>query len=161
MIEDFDGRLARLGVQLPQAPKPLYNYVPALVSGNQVHVSGQLSFENGALRHRGKLGDDATLDDARDAARLCGLNILAHVRNACGGTLNRVTHCLRMTGYVNSTPDCTDQPAAMDGCSGLIVDIFGERGRHVRTCVGVAALPLNGVIVVEAVFEIEPDVGGR
>ncbi|WP_322009355.1 RidA family protein [Paraburkholderia sp. J12] len=158
MTHDFDERLARLGVLLPSPPKPLYNYVPALVSGNHVHVAGQLSFEDGALRHRGRLGDGATLEDAREAARLCGLNILAHVRNACGGTLNRVTHCLRMTGYVNSMPDCTEQPAAMDGCSNLMVEIFGERGRHVRTCVGVSSLPFNGVIVVEAVFEIVPGV---
>lgn len=154
MDRDFDRRLAELGIDLPTPPQPLYNYVPVRRVGGMLYVAGQLHLEDGRLRHQGQLGADATLEMARDAARVCGLNILAQVRGACAGTLNRVIECVRLTGYVNATPTCTEQAAAMDGCSDLMVEVLGEAGRHVRSVVGVASLPRNGIIVVEATFHV-------
>lgn len=152
---DFDRRLAELGIELPRPAAPSFSYVPTLISGRQLYISGQLGFWNGELRHKGKLGEGATLDDAREAARLCGLNVLAHVRHACGGTLNRVTRCLRMTGYVSTSPTCYDHATAMNGCSDLMHEVFGEIGRHTRATVGVASLAFDAVVEVDAIFEIE------
>lgn len=153
---DYDQRLAEIGIELPTPPKSYFNYVPTLISGNQLYISGQLGTQNGGLHHQGRLGESATLDSTKKAARLCGLNILAHVREACGGTLNRVTHCLRITGYVNASPDCHEHAEAMDGCSDLMYEVFGEIGRHTRASIGVASLPFNALIEVEAIFEIQP-----
>lgn len=155
-FQDIDQRLQRLGIELPTPASPAFSYVPSLVSGQQLLISGQLGFWNGELRHKGKLGGAASLDDARAAARLCGLNVLGHVRLACGGTLNRVVRCLRMTGYVSTLPDCYDHALAMNGCSELMHEVFGERGRHTRTTVGVASLAFDAVIEVDAIFEIQP-----
>ena len=154
MSLDFDRRLAELGIALPIPPDPLYNYVPVRRVGEMLYVAGQLHLENGMLRQQGQLGADATLATAKEAARVCGMNILAQVRKGCGGTLNRVIECVRLTGYVNSAPGCTDQAGAMDGCSDLMVDVLGEAGRHVRTVVGVSSLPRNGIVVVEATFHV-------
>lgn len=151
---DFDRRLHELGIELPTPAAPSFSYVPALVSGNLLYVSGQLGFWNGELRHHGKLGGAASLDDGRAAARLCGLNVLAHVRHACGGTLNRVVRCLRMTGYVSTEPTSYDHAVAMNGCSDLMHEVFGEAGRHTRATVGVAALAFDAVVEVDAIFEI-------
>jgi Putative translation initiation inhibitor, yjgF family len=153
---NYDRRLAELGIDLPTPPKAHFSYVPTLITGSQLYISGQLSFKNGELHHRGKLGENVTLDSAKEAARLCGLNILAHVRQACGGTLNRVMHCVRVAGYVNSTPDCGDQAEALNGCSDLMSEVFGEIGCHTRVVVGVASLPFNALIEVEAVFAVRP-----
>lgn len=153
---DFDRRLQELGIELPTPAAPSFSYVPTLISGNQLFISGQLGFWNGELRHKGKLGGDATLEDARAAARLCGLNVLGHVRQACGGTLNRVTRCLRMTGFVSTLPTCYDHATAMNGCSDLMQEVFGELGRHTRATVGVASLAFDAVVEVDAIFEIRP-----
>jgi enamine deaminase RidA (YjgF/YER057c/UK114 family) len=154
---DYDQRLAELGIELPGPPKAYYSYVPIVFSRGQLYISGQINALNGTLQRKGKLGDDATLEQAKEAARLCGLNILSHVRNACGGTLNRVNRCVRLTGYVNATPDSHEHAEAMDGCSSLIQEIFGEIGRHTRTCIGVASLPFNALIEIDAIFEIDGD----
>jgi enamine deaminase RidA (YjgF/YER057c/UK114 family) len=153
---DFDRRLAELGIELPTPSAPSFSYVPTLISGNQLFISGQLGFWNGELRHKGKLGGGATLEDAKAAARLCGLNVLGHVRQACGGTLNRVTRCLRMTGFVSTLPTCYDHATAMNGCSDLMHEVFGELGRHTRCTVGVASLAFDAVVEVDAIFEIKP-----
>lgn len=153
---DFDLRLKELGIELPNLAAPSFSYVPTLISGNLLYISGQLGFFNGELRHKGKLGESATLEDGKEAARLCGLNVLAHVRHACGGTLNRVRRCLRMTGYVSTVPTCYDHAVAMNGCSELMHDVFGEIGRHTRATVGVASLAFDAVVEVDAIFEIEP-----
>jgi enamine deaminase RidA (YjgF/YER057c/UK114 family) len=155
-MEDFDQRLAQLGIELPTPASPAFSYVPTVISGNRLYISGQLGFWNGELRHKGKLGGAATLEDGKAAARLCGLNVLGHVRNACGGTLNRVVRCLRMTGYVSTEPTCYDHALAMNGCSELMHEVFGERGRHTRTTVGVASLAFDAVVEVDAIFEILP-----
>jgi enamine deaminase RidA (YjgF/YER057c/UK114 family) len=154
--EDFDQRIAQLGIELPTPAAPAFSYVPTIVSGNRLYISGQLGFWNGELRHKGKLGGAATLDDGKAAARLCGLNVLGHVRQACGGTLNRVVRCLRMTGYVSTEPTCYDHALAMNACSELMHEVFGERGRHTRTTVGVASLAFDAVVEVDAIFEILP-----
>jgi enamine deaminase RidA (YjgF/YER057c/UK114 family) len=155
MLPNFDQRLESLGLKLPTPPEPLFNYVPTRLSGDQLFIAGQLHLERGHLRNKGKLGADVSLEIARKAARICGLNILSQVREGCGGTLNKVVGCLRLTGYINSTPECEQQAGAMDGCSDLMVEVFGDAGRHVRTCVGVASLPLNGIVVVEATFQVD------
>lgn len=153
---DFDQRLRELGIELPEPVAPSFSYVPTLISGNHLYISGQLGFRNGQLPHKGKLGGGATLEDGKAAARLCGLNVLAHVRHACGGTLNRVVRCLRMTGFVSTVPDCYDHAAAMNGCSELMHEVFGEPGRHTRATVGVASLAFDAVVEVDAIFEIVP-----
>ena len=153
---DFDQRLQELGIELPTPVAPSFSYVPTLISGNHLYISGQLGFWRGELPHKGKLGGSATLEDGRAAARLCGLNVLAHVRHACGGTLNRVVRCLRMTGFVSTVPDCYDHALAMNGCSELMQEVFGEQGRHTRATVGVASLAFDAVVEVDAIFEIAP-----
>lgn len=153
---DFDLRISELGIELPAPVAPSFSYVPTLISGNQLFISGQLGFWKGQLVHKGKLGGAASLDDGKAAARLCGLNVLAHVHHACGGTLNRVVRCLRMTGFVSTVPDCYDHATAMNGCSELMHEVFGEQGRHTRATVGVASLAFDAVVEVDAIFEIMP-----
>jgi enamine deaminase RidA (YjgF/YER057c/UK114 family) len=152
---DFDKRAIELGIELPSPPAAYGSYLPTLISGTQLYVSGQVSTQNGELRHTGKLGESTALESVREAARLCGINILAQVRSACGGTLNRVTHCIRLTGYVNASPTCQEQAEAMEGCSRLMHQVFGEAGKHTRTTVGVASLPFNASIEVDAIFQID------
>lgn len=152
---DFDQRLKELGIILPEPAAAAFNYVPTLISGNQLYVSGQLGFWNGVLQHHGKLGEKASLEDAAAAARLCGLNVLAHVSNACGGTLNAVRRCLKMTGYVSTSPQCYDHAVAMNACSDVMHEVFGEQGRHTRATVGVASLAFDAVVEVDALFEID------
>lgn len=155
-MTDFDKRLQELGIALPTPAAPAFSYVPTLISGNLLYISGQLGFRDGQLPHKGKLGGGATLEDGQAAARLCGLNVLAHVHQACGGTLNRVVRCLRMTGFVSTVPDCYDHAVAMNGCSELMHEVFGEAGRHTRATVGVASLAFDAVVEVDAIFEILP-----
>lgn len=153
---DFDARISELGISLPEPPHAYFNYLPSVVSGRQLYISGQLSGQNGELKHFGALGANASLESAAEAARLCGLNILAQVRSACGGTLNQVARCTRLTGFVSASPDYRDHAQAMEGCSSLMHEVFGELGRHARTCVGVASLPFNALVEVEAIFELLP-----
>jgi len=151
---DFDKRLIELGIALPEPPPAYASYLPTFLSGNQLFISGQVASQNGELKHTGRLGESATLDSVKEASRLCGLNILSQVRNACGGTLNRVSHCVRLNGYVNAASDCQEQAEAMEGCSRLMIEVLGEAGSHTRTTVGVSSLPLNASIEVDAIFEI-------
>lgn len=118
-----------------------------------LYISGQLGLWKGELQQKGKLGV-VSLQDAQAAARLCGLNVIAHIRASNGGTLNGIVRCVRMTGYVSSQPDCHDQAAVMNACSDLMHDVFGEAGRHTRTTVGVATLPFDATIEVDAIFQL-------
>jgi enamine deaminase RidA (YjgF/YER057c/UK114 family) len=154
MVGAIDRRLAELGIELPRAAAPVANYVPFVVTGNQVFVSGQLPVVGGEVRYRGRLGDGMSLDDGYQAARACALNILAYVKEACGGELDRVARCVKLGGFVASTPDFTDQPKVVNGASDLMVEVFGDNGRHARFAVGTAALPLGVAVEVDAVFEI-------
>ena len=150
----IDQRLAELGIELPRAAAPAANYVPFVVSGKHVFVAGQIPVESGNIMYRGRLGDGMTVDDGYQAARLCALNIIAQVREACGGNLDRVVRCVKLGGFVNSTPDFTDQPKVLNGASDLMIEVFDEKGRHARFAVGATALPLGVAVEVDAVFEI-------
>lgn len=150
----IEARLKELGIELPAPATPVANYVPYTTSGKLVFVSGQISAWNGELRHVGKLGAGISLEEGSAAARLCALNILAHVRSACAGDLDRVRRCLRLGGFVNCTPDFTEMPRVVNGASDLMVELFGDNGRHARAAVGVSSLPGGVAVEVEAMFEI-------
>ena len=154
MAGTIDARLAALGIELPQPAAPVANYVPFTVSGNLVVVSGQICQWNGELRFVGKLGAGVGIADGQQAARLCALNVLAHLRVACGGDLDRVRRVLRLGGFVNCTPDFTDMPRVINGASDLMVEVFGDKGRHARAAVGVSSLPGGVAAEVEAIVEL-------
>lgn len=149
----IETRLAELGITLPQATAPVANYVPFVQTGNLVHISGQVS--NGADGFiRGKLGADMEVAAGAAAARACALSLIAQMKAACGGDLDRVKRVVKLVGFVNSTPDFTDQPRVVNGASDLMVEVFGDAGRHARSAVSAAALPLGVAVEVEALFEI-------
>jgi enamine deaminase RidA (YjgF/YER057c/UK114 family) len=154
MTGRIDAKLKQLGIELPEPAAPIANYVPFTVSGNLVFVSGQLCVWNGERRHVGKLGGGIAVDEGREAARLCALNMLAQLRVACGGDLDRVRRCLRLGGFVNCTPDFADMPRVVNGASDLMVEVFGDAGRHARAAVGNSSLPGGVAVEVEATFEI-------
>jgi enamine deaminase RidA (YjgF/YER057c/UK114 family) len=157
MTGKIEQRLAELGIALPVPSAPAANYVPFVKVGTLVFVSGQTPRTDGTVAFVGKVERDVTIDNAAAAARLCALSLLAHVKVACGGDLDRVVRCVRLTGYVNSDADFREQPRVVNGASDLMVDVFGERGRHARTAVSAATLPSGAVVEVEGIFEIEPD----
>ncbi len=146
-IED---RLAELGLSLPEVPAPVAAYVPAVRAGNWVYVSGQTPFRDGKLRVKGKVGKDVTLEDAYEEAKQCALNIMAAVKSVAG-SLDNVERIVKLVGFVASTPDFTDAPKVVNGASELFVQVFGDKGKHARSAVGVAALPLDCCVEVEAV----------
>ena len=154
MAGAIDARLEELGIELPEAAAPAANYVPYVVSGNQVFVAGQITIHNGEIQYVGKLGRDYGVEDGQAAARLCALNIIAQVKAACGGDLDRVVRCVRLGGFVNSTADFTDQPEVVNGASNLMVEVFGDKGKHARAAVSAASLPRGVAVEVDAVFEI-------
>ncbi|RIV90862.1 RidA family protein [Aurantiacibacter xanthus] len=145
-------RLAELGITLPVAAAPVAAYVPVVVSGNLAHVSGQLPFIDGKLV-TGRLGADVSLEDGAAAARACALMILAQVE-AAGISLDRVSRIVKLGAFINSTADFTDQPKVANGASELMVEVFGELGKHARAAVGVPALPLGAAVEVDAVIEL-------
>jgi len=155
MTGRIDRRLAELAVELPQPSKPGANYVPFTRSGNLLFLTGQLSQWNGERRFIGKLGREFGIEEGRHAARLSALNLIAHLRQALEGDLDRVSRCLRLAGYVNALPSFTDHSKVIDGASDLFVDIFGDRGRHARLAIGVAGLPYDVAVEVEGVFEVD------
>ena len=150
----IDDRLRSLGIELPMPSAPGANYVPFVRSGNLVFLTGQLCQWNGERRFIGKLGREFEVDQGRQAARLCALNLIAHLRAAMGGDLDLVVRCVRIAGFVNSVPEFTAQSQVLNGASDLLVEIFGDAGRHARMAVGVAALPYDVAVEVEAVFEV-------
>jgi enamine deaminase RidA (YjgF/YER057c/UK114 family) len=154
MTGKIEARLKELGITLPDAPKPVANYVPYVVAGNLVFVSGQIPLENGKLAFKGKVGADATAEQAKAAIRLCMLNVIAQLRAACGGDLDRVRRCLRLGGFINTVDTYTDQAPIMNAASDLMVSLLGDSGRHTRTTISVNALPLGALAEVEGLFEI-------
>ncbi len=150
----IDDRLRELSIELPQASKPGANYVPWVRSGSLVFLTGQLSQWNGERRFIGKLGREFGVEEGKEAARLCALNLIAHARDAVGGDLDRISRIVRIAGFVNSTPDFVQQSQVINGASDLFVDVFGDAGRHTRMAVGVAALPYDVAVEVEAAFEV-------
>ena len=155
MQGQIEARLGELGIVLSDAPAPVANYVPYVVHGSLVFVSGQIPFVDGELGFIGTIGDDLSLEDGQKAARTCALNILAHVRAACDGNLDRVSRCIRLGGYVNGANDFKLHPQVMNGASDLMVEVFGDKGRHARFAVGAGNLPAGVAVEVEGVFEIE------
>ncbi len=151
----IEARLAELGVTLPDAPAPAANYVPFVVTGTHVHVSGQISQdETGMIR--GRLGDGMEIEAGAAAARRCAISLLAQVRNACGGDLGRLVRVVKLTGFVNSTPDFVDQPKVINGASDFLVAVLGDAGRHARSAVSAASLPFGVAVEIEGLFEIRP-----
>ena len=149
----IDQRLAELGITLPDAPPPAASYVPTVQTGSLVFISGQISQQDGALI-KGKLGANMDVAAGALAARSCALSLLAQMKRACGGDLDRVARVVKLTGFVNSTPDFTDQPKVINGCSDLLVAVFGDAGRHARSAVSAPSLPLGVAVEVEAIIEI-------
>ena len=152
MTGEIEQRLAELGIELPEPSKPGANYVPFIRDGNQVFITGQLSQWNGERRFIGKLGREFDLEEGRQAARLAALNVIAQLRVALAGDLDRVRQCIRIAVYVNSEGDFHGQSQVANGASDLFLEIFGEAGRHTRMAVGVAALPYNVAAEVEGLF---------
>lgn len=153
-MSTIEQRLSEKGIVIPDAPKPLAAYVGYVKHGDTVIVSGQLPMRDGTLQQTGLLGAGVSLEDAVAAAELCAVNILAQVKAACDGDLERIVQCLRLGGFVASTPDFTDHPKVINGASEFMGDILGDRGAHARAAVGVAALPLNASVEIEATFAI-------
>ncbi len=149
-------KLAEMGLTLPEPPRPVGSYVPGVRSGRLYFVSGQVPLENGALIAAGKVGTDVSLEDAKVAARKCALNGLAIAAHAAGG-IDRISRILRLGVFVNSAPGFTDQPKVANGASDLMVEIFGEAGRHARAAVGASELPLNAAVEVELMVEFRED----
>ena len=142
-----------LGLELPKAAAPVANYVPVVVSQGQAFVSGQISILNGEVKFVGQLGKAITIADGQAAARLCGLNIIAQLQTALGD-LDRVARCIKLNIFVNSTPDFTDQPKVANGASDVMVEVFGDAGKHARAAIGVAQLPFGVAVEVDGLFEI-------
>jgi enamine deaminase RidA (YjgF/YER057c/UK114 family) len=150
-----DARLAELKLELPNPAAPIANYVPAVRSGNLLFVSGQICQWNGERRFVGKVGAEVSLEEGKQAARLCALNLIAQTRRFLDGDLDRVVRVVRLGGFVNAIPTFTEQPQVVNGASDLMVEIFGEAGRHARTAVGVGSLPGNVAVEVDCVLEIK------
>jgi enamine deaminase RidA (YjgF/YER057c/UK114 family) len=152
-MSQIEARLAELGVTLPDAPAPAANYVPWVISGSQVFVSGQVSMNEGGFI-RGKLGADLSTEQGAEAAQSCALSLLAQLRSALGGDFGRLKRVVKLVGFVNCTPDFTEQPKVINGASDLMVAVLGDAGRHARSAVGAPSLPLGVAVEIEAIFEI-------
>lgn len=153
-MSGFEQRLAELGVTLPDAPAPAANYVPWVKTGDLVFVSGQISMQDGAMI-TGKLGQDMDVAAGAAAARTCAIGLLAQVKAACGGDLDRLARVVKLTGFVNSTGDFADQPKVVNGASDFLVEVLGDAGRHSRSAVSAASLPFGVAVEIEGIFQIE------
>lgn len=153
MTHAIDTRLAELGLSLPDSPAPAANYVPYVIVGNLVFVSGQVSMNADGFV-KGVLGDNMSVEDGAAAARLCGLGLLAQAKAACGGDWSKLKRVVKLTGFVNSTKEFGDQPKVVNGCSDLLVDVLGEAGRHSRSAVSAGALPFGVAVEIEGIFEL-------
>lgn len=150
----IESRLRELQISLPEPAAPAANYVPYVVSGSLVHIAGQVPLSGKGLEFQGKVGTEVSLEEAKQAARLCGLNIIAQAQAATGGNLDRVRRIVKLGGFVNCAPDFDQHPAVINGASDLMVDVFGDKGRHARFAVGAPSLPFNVAVEIDAVIEI-------
>lgn len=153
-MSEIEAKLATLGVVLPDAPAPAANYVPYVVDGKTVYVSGQMSANVDGLI-TGKLGADLTAQDGAEAAKACAISLLAQLKAACGGDIDRLDRVIKLVGFVNSTPDFTDQPKVINGASDFFVAALGDKGRHARSAVSAASLPLGVAVEIEAIFTLK------
>jgi enamine deaminase RidA (YjgF/YER057c/UK114 family) len=153
-MSKIEENLSKLGVTLPDAPAPAANYVPYVVDGNTVYVSGQISANDAGLI-TGKLGDGMSVEDGAAAAKSCAISLLAQLKEACGGDIDRLDRVVKLVGFVNSTGDFTDQPKVINGASDFLVEALGDQGRHARSAVSAASLPLGVAVEIEAVFAIK------
>ena len=155
MANIIDQRLKELNIELDDASVPAGSYVPYVITNNLVFISGQLPFIDGKLTIKGKVGDNVSLDDAVKMSEACAKALLSQLKAACNGNLDKVNKVVKLGGFVASSPNFTDQPRVINGASDLIVNIFGDKGKHSRFAVGVAALPLNVPVEIDGIFEIE------
>ncbi len=153
MAGEIEQRLSQLGVTLPVPAAPAANYVPFVITGNQLFVSGQISVSPDGTEYKGKLGAGLGVEDGQAAAKLCAISLLAQAKAALGD-LDRIVRVVKLVGFVNSAPDFTDQPKVVNGASDFMVEVLADKGRHARSAVGVAALPFGVAVEVEAIFEI-------
>lgn len=149
-----ENKLKKLKIEIPDAPDPVGAYVASKISGNLIFISGQVSVMPDGKLIKGKVGKDLDLNEAQNAAKFCGLNILAQLKKICKGDLNKIKSCLKLTGYVNSIDDFTQQPQVINGASDLISSVFENSGKHTRAAVSVNSLPLGAAVEVDAIFEI-------
>ncbi|SHF35601.1 Enamine deaminase RidA, house cleaning of reactive enamine intermediates, YjgF/YER057c/UK114 family [Litoreibacter ascidiaceicola] len=153
-MSHYETRLAELGVTLPDAPAPAANYVPSVIVGDTVYISGQIS-QNDDGFITGKIGADLTVQQGTAAARTCAISLLAQLKAACGGDLSRLVRVVKLTGFVNSTPDFTEQPKVINGASDFLVEALGDAGKHARSAVSAGALPFNVAVEIEGIFQIK------
>jgi len=151
---DFENKIKELKINLPEAKPPVGSYVATKIVGDLLYISGQISIsENGELI-KGKVGKDLSIDDGYKAAKRCGLSIISQAKVACHGDLSKIKSCVKLTGFVNSTDNFTDQPKVINGASDLIASVFGEAGMHTRAAVSTNSLPLGVSVEVDAIFEL-------
>ena len=151
---NFDEKIKELKIELPDAKAPVGSYVATKIVGKLLYVSGQISINSNGDLIKGKVGKDLTTDEAYEAAKRCGLSIVAQVKKACDGDLSKIKSCIKLTGFVNSTEDYIEQPKVINGASDLIASIFGDTGMHTRAAVSTNSLPLGVSVEVDAIFEI-------
>ena len=154
MTNKVNIRLQALGIDLPKAVAPVANYVPYVITDKLVFVSGQIPFLDGEIQYPGRLGENISVIEAQKAARLCGINLIAQLKNACEGDLDRLVQVVKLNGFVNGTPSFTDQAMVINGTSDLMFEVFADKGRHARAAIGCSALPLGAAVEVDAIFEI-------
>jgi enamine deaminase RidA (YjgF/YER057c/UK114 family) len=154
MSDEINGRLSALGITLPEAAAPAANYVPYVISGNQLYISGQLPMENGKVAVTGHLGRNVDVATGQRGAELCAINILAQAKAALGGDLGRITRLVKLNGFVACVPEFGEQHLVINGASNLLATVLGDAGRHARAAVGLVALPFNAAVEIDAVLEI-------
>ncbi len=154
MADTHSARLGALDIELPEASAPAANYIPYVVTGKLVFISGQVTIWNGERRFIGRVGDTMHIDEGYQAARLCGLNLIAQAIEAAGDDIDNIKRVVKLGGFVNATPDFTDHPKVINGASDLMAEVFGENGKHARFAVGAVSLPLGIAVEVDGVFEL-------
>ncbi len=151
----IDDRLKELGVEIPTPAAPVANYLGWVRTGNLVFTAGQVTIKDGEFLHVGKVGAEISIEEAAQAAKLCAINIIAQVKQACDGDLDKVKRIVKLVGFVNGTPEFAGHPQVINGASDFMVEVFGDAGKHARSAVGAGSLPLNISVEIEAVVEVE------